>query len=104
MDRVGKLLPPDAEPIGGGGRGRRALYAEQLAKAVEHHRNHPKDQSWWLISSHTSKHAANAALGRLRRGQVELPDGTEWEFQTRTEATTERGLLYGRLISVEQGE
>lgn len=75
------------------------MYAEKLAAAVEHFNTAADDRTpWFLIATHSERRGSEAVLAKLQRGEILLPTGTTWEFETRKQDDG-RGGLYGRLVS-----
>lgn len=70
------------------------MYAKQLQKAVD---DWPKTD-WWLIAEHSARRGSDRVLDRFSRGEIEVPRGTTWEFETRT-GDGGIGQLYGRLVA-----
>lgn len=98
MDRVRGDLPPDPNPVGG--KGRPPVYARKLQEIIE--KAEAGDPGgWWLICESKNRRASQAVLGRIRRGEIEVPVGSHWEFETR-QARGGKGRLYGRLLSVDE--
>lgn len=105
MERVTGDLPPDPHPPKRG-RGRSPVYKKQLEGAVDYWRkskNRTPRNPWWLIAEHSQRRGSEETLKRFSRGEIELPRGTTWEFETR-ETRGGKGALYGRLVAVEDHE